>query len=145
MRIRTRLLVVVFGVWVAAAAGFGLLTWNLHNQKLASELRQLSDLAEGINTLVERELDKRVVLARTLASSRAVREGDFPRFHEEATAATSGSDNWALLVEPGLLKANTLAPYSPAAVPRTRPRPLIDTGAAIVFPRGRCPGNRWQR
>ena len=143
MRIRTRLLVVVFGVWVAAAAGFGLLTWNLHNQKLASELRQLSDLAEGINTLVERELDKRVVLARTLASSRAVREGDFPRFHEEATAATSGSDNWALLVEPGLLKANTLAPYSPAAVPRTRPRPLIDTGAAIVFvPKGPVSGEQ---
>ncbi len=141
MRIRTRLLVVVFGVWLAAATGFGLLTWNLHQQKAAADLRQVQEFADGINTLVERELDKRVVLARTLASSRAVREGDAARFHEEASVATQGSDNWALLVEPALLRANTLAPFDPAPVPRTRPRPLAQSGAAIVFvPRGPVSG-----
>ncbi len=137
MRIRTRLLVVVFGVWLAAAAGFGLLTWNLHNQKAAADLQQVKDFADGVNTLVERELDKRVVLARTLASSRAVRDGDFARFHEEASVATRASDSWALLVEPAALRANTLAPFNPEPVARTRPRPLAQTGPAIVFvPKG---------
>lgn len=141
MRIRTRLLVVVLGVWVAAAAGFGLLTWNLHDQKAAADLQQVQDFADGINSLVERELDKRVVLARTLASSRAVRDGDFARFHENATEATRGSDSWALLVEPTVLRANTLAPFDPTPIPRARPMPLAQSGTAILFiPRGPVSG-----
>lgn len=141
MGIRTRLFVVVLGVWLSAAAGFGLLAWNLHQQKANADLRQVQEYAEGINRVVERELGKRVVLARTLAASRAVREGDLPRFHDEATAATQGTDNWALLVEPAALRANTLTPFDPSPVPRTRPRPLISQGTAFLFvPKGPVSG-----
>ncbi len=141
MRIRTRLLVVVFGVWLAAAAGFGLLTWNLHQQKTEADLHQVQVFAEGINTLVERELDKRAVLARSLAASRAVRDGDFARFHENATIATRGTDNWALLVEPATLRANTLAPFDPEPIARTRPQPLTQSEPKIVFvPKGPVSG-----
>lgn len=141
MRIRTRLLVVVFGVWLSAAAGFGLLTWNLHQQKAAADLRQVKEFADGINTLVERELDKRVVLAHTLASSRAVRDGDLARFHEEARVATQATDNWALVVDPESLKANTLAPFDPTPVPRVKRWPLAQEGAVIVFvPKGPMSG-----
>lgn len=138
MRIRARLLVVVFGVWLAAAAGFGLLTWNLHQQKAAADLQQVEEYAEGINRLVERELDKRIVLARTLASTRAVREGDFARFHEEASAATQGSDNWALVIEPDTIRAHTLKPYDGEALARLQPRSLVETGVAFLYvPKGR--------
>jgi signal transduction histidine kinase len=141
MRIRTRLLVVVFGVWLAAAAGFGLLTWNLHQQKSRADLQQVQAFAESISTLVERELDKRTVLARTLAAAKSVRDGDFARFHENATVATRGTDNWALLVEPNLLRANTLAPFDAEPVPRTRPSPLAESGAKVFFvPKGPVSG-----
>ena len=133
MRIRTRLLIVVFGVWLSAAAGFGLLTWNLHDQKAAADLQQVRAFAEGVNTVVERELDKRVLLAQTLAASRAVREGDFARFHEEATVATRGTDNWAVIVGPEWLRANTLAPLTAQPLPRSQPRPLTQSGASALF------------
>jgi signal transduction histidine kinase len=133
MRIRTRLLVVVFGVWISAAAGFGLLTWNLHTQKTAADQRQVKDFADGLNMLVERELDKRVVLARTLASSKAAREGDLARFHDEATVATQGMDDWALMLEPGVQRANTRVPFSPTPVPRLHPRPLTEADPAVMY------------
>lgn len=141
MRIRTRLLVVVLGVWMAAAAGFGLLTWNLHNQKAGADLQQVRDFADGVSALVELELDKRALLARTLASSRAVREGDFARFHEEAVVATEGSGNWALLVEPQVLRANTMAPFAAEPLIRSLPQPLMRAGTGILFiPRGSVSG-----
>jgi hypothetical protein len=44
--------------------------------------------ARSISALAERELDQRVVLANSLASSSEAREGDFARFYEEARYAT---------------------------------------------------------
>ncbi|MFG6415158.1 ATP-binding protein [Roseateles sp. DC23W] len=141
MRIRTRLLVVVLGVWMAAAAGFGLLTWNLHKQKTEADLQQVRDFADGVSALVELELDKRALLARTLASSRAVRDGDFARFHEEAVVATEGTGDWALLVEPQLLRANSLAPFAAEPLPRSLPQPLTQAGTSILFvPKGSVSG-----
>ncbi len=137
MRIRTRLLVVVFGVWLSAAAGFGLLTWNLHQQKALADLQQVKNFADGINTVVARELDKRVLLARTLAASRAAREGDFARFHDEARIATRGTDSWALLVEPEWVSVNTLQPFSTERIPRLKPQPLATSGPSVIFvPKG---------
>lgn len=141
MGIRARLLVVVLGVWLSAAAGFSLLAWNLHQQRAAADLRQVQEYADGVNRVVERELDKRVVLARTLAASRAAREGDLARFHEEATAATCHSDSWAVMIEPTATRANTLTPFDPAPVQRSRPGPLISDGVDFLFvPKGSISG-----
>lgn len=141
MGIRARLLVVVFGVWLSAAAGFSLLAWNLHQQKAGADLRQVQEYAEGVSRVVERELDKRVVLAKTLAASRAARDGDLARFHEEATAATLKSDSWAVVIEPTATRANTLAPFDPSPVPRSRPGPLITEGVDFLFvPKGSISG-----
>ncbi|RZJ13261.1 MAG: hybrid sensor histidine kinase/response regulator [Rubrivivax sp.] len=141
MRIRARLMIVVFAVWLSAAAGFGLLTWNLYEQKTAALLSQVSNAAEAINTVVERELDQRVVLARALASSKAAREGDFARFHDEATVATTGTANWALLAAEDTLLVNTRLAADAAPVRRTMPRPLTQAGPAFAFvPKGPVSG-----
>lgn len=133
MSVRFWLLAVLFAVWLSAAAGFGLLTWNLHQQEVSALLKQVSDGAEAVNIVTERELDKRVVLARALASLRAAREGDFARFHEEAAVASRGTESWALLVSEQALLVNTLSTAGAPAVQRTRPRPLTDDAPMVVF------------
>ncbi|RZL37495.1 MAG: hybrid sensor histidine kinase/response regulator [Rubrivivax sp.] len=133
MRIRAWLLVVVFAVWISAATGFGLLTWNLHEQKTAALLNQVRDAADAVSTVVERELDKRVVLARALASSRAVRDGDFARFHDEATVAMRGTKDWALLASADELLVTTHAAWGAGPVRRAMPRALTESAPAFIF------------
>ncbi|WP_235579379.1 ATP-binding protein [Pseudorhodoferax sp. Leaf274] len=133
MSIRKRLLLLVFAVWLPAAVGFGMLTWNTHQEQLAGTRRQVQEYGLRVATTMERELDRRVVLAQALASSSDARRGDFMRFHEEARSATAGADSWALLVDTGAQILNTKAPYPAPPVARVKPLPLAETGPQTVF------------
>jgi signal transduction histidine kinase len=133
MSIRKRLLLLVFAVWLPAAAGFALFTWYTHQEKTAATRRQIEEYGLRLSTTLERELDKRVVLAQTLASSSEARNGDFARFHEEALSATVGRDDWVLLVDTGWQIFNTKAPYPAPRVARAKPLALTEKDPLIVF------------
>jgi signal transduction histidine kinase len=78
-----------------------------------------------------------VVLARTLAAAKSAREGDLARFHEEAVVATAGTESWAVLVDADTVLVDTLRPFDAPRVARTRPAPLTERDAALVFePKG---------
>lgn len=133
MSIRRRLLWLVFAVWLPAAGGFGLLAWYTHKEETASTQRSIEQYAQGIGTLIERELDKRVVLANALAATRAARQDDFAGFYEEARSATAGKDAWALLVDADWQILNTRGPFPSARVKRAKSWPLTDGEPQFVF------------
>jgi len=110
LSIRTLLLLLVFGVWLPAVGGFGLLARSTYVRETEDAREDVQRLAENLNLLVERELDNRIVIARTLGASPALAAGDFPTFHAEATAATRGTDSWAAVMDRTTLRFNTLVP-----------------------------------
>ena len=123
----------MIGVWLPTAAGFGLLTWNMHEETTAATRRQVEEYALRVGTTIERELDQRATLARTLAATHAAQEGDFARFHQEARAATAGLNAWVLVVDPAMQLLNTRAPYTGNRVRRAKPLPLTEGPPDIVF------------
>ncbi len=133
MSIRTRLLLLVFAVWLPALAGFALLARSTYLHETAMATDHVRDTARSISFVIDGELDKRAAVARTLAASIALRDGDLRRFYDEAQAATDGTGDTMILVDATRQVANTKQPFGaplPARGWRTDP-PLI-TGATIV-------------
>ncbi len=133
MSIRTRLLLLVFAVWLPAMAGFGLLARStyLHETEVATD--HVRDTARSISFVIDSELDKRAAIARTLASSIALRDNDLKRFYDEAKVATEGTGDTMILVDATKQVANTKQPFGTALPARgwiTDP-PLI-SGEPIV-------------
>lgn len=100
MSIRTRLLLLVLAVWLPAAAGFGLLARGTYLREADAARDRVLQLADSLHFMVDRELDKRVTLARALAASASLRERDWGGFHEQASLALLGTESWAVLVGP---------------------------------------------
>jgi signal transduction histidine kinase len=91
-----------------------------------------------LNSVIEREIDKRAVAAVTLAASTSVRDRDLREFHVQARAALQDSHSWAFLVDATTHLVNTLMPYEevrPLAKPVGTP-PLV-SGETKVFLVGR--------
>ncbi|MET0509558.1 MAG: ATP-binding protein [Burkholderiaceae bacterium] len=99
MSIRHRLLLLVLGVWLPAVVGFALLAQQTYRNEQAQARRAVEDLARGVGSLVEGELDKRALPARVLAASSAVRDGDMRMFHREAVRASEVIDSMFGLVD----------------------------------------------
>jgi signal transduction histidine kinase len=130
--IRARLLLLVFAVWLPAVAGFGLLarTTYLREEELARlGIRQLG---RSLALVIESELEKRAVMARTLAASLSLRDSDIPRFVEEASEAARDSGSWVVLVDKTTQLANTSVPNRPQGRPRGEIAPLV-TGEPEVY------------
>jgi signal transduction histidine kinase/CheY-like chemotaxis protein len=120
--IRTRLLLLVFAVWVPAMAGFGLLAWATYVQETGAARAHMRDAARSIRFLVDRELDKRVAVARTLAASKALHDDDLRRFYDDALAATQAMGDTVLLVDAENQVVNTRLPFgTPLPVRGWRP------------------------
>ena len=133
MSIRTRLLLLVFAVWLPALAGFGLLARSTYLNETQVATDHVRDMARSISFVIDGELDKRAAIARTLASSIALRDGDLQRFYDEAKVATDGTGNTVILVDATRQVANTKLPFGTPLPTRgwlTNP-PLI-TGEPIV-------------
>lgn len=130
--IRARLLLLVFAVWLPAVAGFGLLARSTYEREERAARTRVQELAEALNSAVERELDKRSALLRALSASSALRDGDFGRFQAEARTATRGTGDWVVLVEPGRQLLNTLL-ERPQVLPRPAGAPFLASGSGVYF------------
>jgi signal transduction histidine kinase/CheY-like chemotaxis protein len=110
--------------------GFGLLARATYVQEANTAREHMRDAAQSIGFLVDRELDKRAAVARTLGGSKALHDGDLQRFYEEARAATEGTSDTVLLVDGDRQVVNTRVPFGSALPPRDwKPvPPLIPAG-----------------
>ncbi len=130
MTIRGRLLLLVFAVWLPAVAAFALLARATYVQEVQASRLRIQEAARSLALLVDREIDKRGAIARTLGASGALADSDLARFHAEATAATQGTGGWAMLVSPTSQFVNTRVPFgTPLPPPPTgvSPRPASGT------------------
>lgn len=97
LSIRARLLLLVLAVWLPAVVGFGMLARATYVSETRASQERISQLGDSLSGLIERELDKRAVMAMTLAASNAVKMRDVAHFLEEAAAATQPTGDWAFL------------------------------------------------
>lgn len=133
MSIRTRLLLLVFAVWLPAMAGFGMLARSTYLHETQAATDHIRDLARSIAIVVDGELDKRVAIANTLGAARSLKEDELDRFYAHAKRATEGSGNTVLVVDATRQIINTRRPYGEALPPRGWiPNPPLVTGAAVV-------------
>ncbi len=118
MTIRSRLLLLVFAVWFPAVGAFTLLAMWAHSRDEATAHATLRQVAEGLSIAVERELDKKAVMASTLAASGALGRGDFTTFQSESRSALQNDPNaWAFVINPARPQLSTLVQH-PEAHPR---------------------------
>ena len=133
MSIRTRLLLLVFAVWLPALAGFGLLARSTYLNETETATRHLRDVARSISFVVDSELDKRASMALTLGAARSLKEGEMERFYQHARRATEGTGNTVLVVDATHQVLNTRRPYG-ADLPARGwiPDPPLITGTPMV-------------
>lgn len=122
--IRTRLLLLVFAVWLPAVAGFGLLARTTYEREERAARVRVQGLAQNLNTAIERELDLRMVMLRALASSSTLQQRQVDRFLQEARDAVAGTGNWVVLVDRERQLANTLH-EQPTVVMRAAGSPFV--------------------
>jgi signal transduction histidine kinase/CheY-like chemotaxis protein len=131
--IRTRLLLLVFAVWLPALAGFGLLARSTYLHETQAATDHVRDMARAFSFVIDSELDKRAAIARTLGSSRALKDGDLERFYEHAKRATDGTGNTVILVDETRQIVNTKRPFGTELPKRGwLPNPPLISGDPIV-------------
>jgi signal transduction histidine kinase len=98
--IRSRLLLLVFAWALPAVAGLLAVVLLTARAEQAANERTLRDVARAMSMLVERELDRRAVVARLLAGSRSLqslptlKEDDAAWFRAQAREALTDFDGW---------------------------------------------------
>jgi len=107
MSIRALLVLLVGAVWLPAVVAIGLLARSTYVRETQAARSDVRRLADNVNLLVERELDKRLVMARTLGGSAALATRNFGLFHDEAVAVTRGTHDWVVLADRTQLFVNT--------------------------------------
>jgi signal transduction histidine kinase/CheY-like chemotaxis protein len=131
--IRTRLLLLVFAVWLPALAGFGVLARSTYLHETQAATQHIRDLARSISQVVDSELDNRAAIAYTLGASQSLHEGDLARFYENARRATEGTGNTVLVVDATRQILNTRRPFGGPLPPRGwMPDPPLVSGAPVV-------------
>lgn len=134
MKIRSRLLWLVFVAWLPSALAIGFVARSAYLDKRNAALEDVRKVADALGGIVERELDKRMVMARTLSASSALAHGDLERFYDEAVRATRGTETWAVVLTRGHQVLNTIRPYDPAfSVPIAQEPPWLPAGENIYF------------
>lgn len=134
MSIRIRLLLLVFAVWLPAVAGLGLLARATYLREADAARQHIQQLAQSLSFIIDREIDKRAVMAKALGALSAIGDGDLARFHAEAKAATEGTGSWAFLVDRDAMLVNTLWPSGDAPPLRRQPnRPMVSGEPQVFF------------
>jgi len=131
--IRTRLLLLVFAVWLPAMAGFGMLARSTYLHETEAATQHVRDTARSISLVVDSELDKRAAIAYTLGAARSLKDGELERFYEHAKRATEGTGNSVLVVDATRQVLNTRVPYgAPLPLRGWLPDPPLLTGPPVV-------------
>jgi PAS domain S-box-containing protein len=120
--LRARLIWMMAAVLLPTAALFVWIVGATYQREAASAHQQLRETTRALSLVVDRELDKRAAVARTLAGSQAIARQDFRAFYEQARAATQDTGNWIVLVDHDDQLINTSVPFE-TALPKRQQRP----------------------
>ena len=134
MKIRSRLLWLVFVAWLPSALAIGVVARSAYVEQRDAVLAEVRKVADNLAGIVEREIDKRFVMARTLSSSSSLQSGNLQRFYVEAERATQGTGSWALLLTRTHQLLNTARPYEPGfSIRMAEGDPWLPAGEGIYF------------
>ena len=127
-------MLLVFAVWLPAAIGFGMLARSIYLQQTTAGREHVQEYGRTLNLLIERELDKRATMARTLGASASLRQGNLQAFYDESVAATRNVDSWVILVTPDSEVLNThMAWRGDLRIPRPASAPMVTSDTSDVF------------
>ena len=118
MTLRLRLSWMVLALLLPSAGFFAWIVVATYHRETESAQRQLRETARALSLVVDRELDKRAAIARTLAGSPAIAAGDLRAFYEQARAASP-------------IAAPRALPRLPRATPATDARPARRPWASV--------------
>ena len=134
VKIRSRLLWLVFVAWLPSALAIAVVARSAYVEQKKAVLADVQKAADSLGSIVERELDKRFVMARTLSSSSSLQTGQLEPFYGEALRATRGTESWVLLLTRTHQVLNTIRPYArDFAVPMSEGEPWMPAGENIYF------------
>ena len=111
MTLSRRLLLLMLALLLPVAALFAWVVVATYQRELETERQHLRETVHALALVVDRELDKRAAVARTLAITSGIQEGDHRRFYDEALAAVQGSGDWVVLVDDQNQLVDTSVPY----------------------------------
>jgi PAS domain S-box-containing protein len=133
MTLRRSLLLLVLAVLLPTAGLFAWIVVAAYQRQLDAERQHLRETARALGQVVDREFDKRAAIARTLAITSGLVEGDHRRFYDEALAATQGTGNWVVLTDDRNELVDTSVPFgTPLPHPTWRmPPPRPDGGPQV--------------
>jgi PAS domain S-box-containing protein len=119
MTLRGRLLWMVLAVLLPTAGLFVWIVVSTYLREVESGHEHLRETTRALSLVVDRELDKRAAIGRTLAASPAIARGDLRAFYEEAKGAVEGTGNWIVLVDHNDQLLNTSVPFDTPLPRRT--------------------------
>ncbi len=112
MQIRAYLFLMAAGILVPVVVSSGLALGMLQDAERASALHGLSETANSVGLLVDRELYSAEAALHVLAASPSLARGELAPFYQEARTARRGTTGWSLLLDSdGQQLMNTYLPY----------------------------------
>src|SRR6185369_6568230 len=119
MTLRGRLVWMMLAVLLPTAGLFVWIVGATYQRETASAHQQLRETTRALSLVVDRELDKRAAIARTLATSPALAQTNWHAFYDQAKAAVEGSGNWIVVVDHDDQLLNTAVPFGTVLPKRT--------------------------
>ena len=142
MRLRAYYMILVAALVLPVGAVCGLavsLLWHVQHDAAIDRVRENVRL---VRLVIDGDLYRAQSVMRTLASSKALQDGDLPRVYRELQAMNAGKGAWMVLYdEQGRQILNTRLPYGSALGVRPHPEEVAQMLAAG---RGWITGMRWR-
>lgn len=119
--LRAQLAAIILIVAIPLSIGMGAAIWSLANAALEAQRRAILFTARSLAAAVDAEINKHLVLGRTLSRSPALISGDLGTFEIEARRAfEANSDSWVFVADPdGRQLLNLARPSGTPLQPRS--------------------------
>ncbi len=124
----------MFVAWLPSALAIGIVARLAYVDQHNAALDDVQKMADSVGGIVEREVDKRFFMAKTLSASSALNVSDLERFYEEARGATRGTDSWVMLLSAEQQILDTYRPYDPRlSISISEGSPWLESGENVYF------------
>lgn len=125
MRIRSRLLILLFSILVPALIGAVLGIYYVYVQQQDSYRESVQELTNAMAQLLDREISERLNTLQTLAASPALTDHNLPTFYRYSKEVASTWDTAIILADAdGNQLFNTRVPYGEGTLPGVHPSVL---------------------
>ncbi len=119
MTLQRRLWSLALAVLLPMLAMLAWIVVGTYLRETASAHARLRETTRALSLVVDREIDQRAAVARTLASSEALARGDWQALYAHAKAASLGTGNWVVVVDGNDQILNTKVPFGSPLPART--------------------------